>query len=196
MAFVVFLGVVCLIYSFLMFLDFFFKSCMMLPYLEFLKTSGISVKFFRLIFYTKGFNRFLVKWTSKLPSIYRNSFKIGSYFVIIILFPIAMCLVIISLFSGYQNNAAQSSGTENIARLEILIPGVNLPLDQVGFYILSLLICSVIHEAGHGIAAVVNIGNFTRQSNQILKFLSVGGRPSSRFRDSAHVYNPRRLHRD
>lgn len=149
----VFLGIICLIYAMLMFFDYFFKSCMMLPYLDLLKSSGISVRFFRLQIYTTGFNRWIVKWSSKLPSVYRHSFKLGSYFSMI-LFPIALCLVIASLFPGSQS-AEETSKSEDIARLEILLPGVNLPLDQIGYYIVAVLICSVVHEAGHGIAAVL-----------------------------------------
>jgi S2P endopeptidase len=153
-----FLGAIGILYGMLMFFDFFFKSCMMLPYLEFLKSSGISIRFFRLQFYTTGFNRFVNRWSSKLPVLYRQSFKLGSY-VAMLLFPVAICMVIISLFSGSSSNrntaAATASGSENIARLEILLPGVNLPLNQIGYYIVAMLICSVVHEAGHGIAAVL-----------------------------------------
>lgn len=155
-----FLSIVCIIYAMLMFFDFFFKSCMMLPYLEFLKSSGISIRFFRLQFYTTGMNRTIVKWSSRMPSFYRNSFKLGCY-LSIILFPIAMGLVVSSLFSGSSANTSientkaavvQSTGA---ARLEILLPGVNLPIDQIGYYIIALLICSVVHEAGHAVAAVL-----------------------------------------
>jgi S2P endopeptidase len=152
----IFFGVVCIIYGMLMFFDFFFKSCMMLPYLEFLKATGITVKFFRLNFYTTGFNRFITRWSSKMPSIYRNSFMVGCY-VTILLFPVAMCLVVASLFSGSAPtaNGTTNNQVEDVARLEILLPGVNLPLNEIGYYILALLICSVVHEAGHGIAAVL-----------------------------------------
>lgn len=127
----------------------------MLPYLEFLKTSGITVRFFRLQLYFTGFNRFVVKWSSKLPSFYRNSFKLGSY-VTLLLFPVAILLVVTSLLSGSPSAQTNvSSKTEDTARLEILLPGVNLPLNQIGYYIVALLICSITHELGHGVAAVL-----------------------------------------
>lgn len=133
----------------------------MLPYLQFLKSSGISIRFFRLQFYTTGMNRTIVKWTSRMPGFYRNSFKLGCY-ITMILFPIATILIIQSLFSGSSALPALNGNTEqavvqseDLARLEILLPGVNLPLNQIGYYIAALLICSVVHEAGHAVAAVL-----------------------------------------
>ncbi|CAH8625722.1 unnamed protein product [Heterobilharzia americana] len=35
-----------------------------------------------------------------------------------------------------------------------VMPGINLPTSHLGFYILTLLVCAFIHEAGHAIAAV------------------------------------------
>lgn len=153
----VFLGVISIVYGMLMFFDFFFKSCMMLPYLEFLQNSGISIRFFRIMFYTTKINRTIQRWSTKLPWFYRQSFRLGCY-VTLVLFPVAVGFVIASLFNGIgeteSENVAQGAG-QDVARLEILLPGVNLPLNQIGYYVTALLICSVVHEAGHGIAAVL-----------------------------------------
>ncbi|VEL23488.1 unnamed protein product [Protopolystoma xenopodis] len=35
-----------------------------------------------------------------------------------------------------------------------VMPGVNLPLSHLGFYMLTLLICAILHEAGHALAAL------------------------------------------
>jgi len=156
MAILVFLGCISILYVMLMFFDFFFKSCMMLPYLEFISSTGITIKFFRLQFYTTSFNRTIVKWSSRFPSLYRHSFKLGAYMAIA-LFPFAMLLILYSLFVGPSTTSPSSAvaSSSDVARLEILLPGVNLPLNEIGYYLLSLLICSVVHEAGHGIAAVL-----------------------------------------
>ena len=34
------------------------------------------------------------------------------------------------------------------------MPGVNLPMSQIYYYLLTLLVCGVLHEVGHAIAAV------------------------------------------
>ncbi|CRL04581.1 CLUMA_CG017650, isoform A [Clunio marinus] len=104
-----------------------------------------------------GFNRTIVKWSSKMPLFYRYSFKIGSYITIAML-PFAICIVIGSLFTGSSHESISTSTDNNyqkMSRLEILLPGINLPLNEIIYYIMALLICSVVHELGHGIAAVL-----------------------------------------
>ena len=34
------------------------------------------------------------------------------------------------------------------------MPGVNLPASQLSYYLLTLLVCGILHEMGHAIAAV------------------------------------------
>lgn len=85
------------------------------------------------------------------------SFKLGVY-VTSLLFPVALVLVLISTFSSGSSGGSSdgiSEKSSEIVRLEILLPGVNLPISQFGYYIVSMLICSVVHELGHGIAAVL-----------------------------------------
>jgi hypothetical protein len=36
----------------------------------------------------------------------------------------------------------------------VQMPGVNLPVSQIWYYMLTLLICGILHEVGHAIAAV------------------------------------------
>lgn len=48
--------------------------------------------------------------------------------------------------------------------VEPIVPGVNLPASELGYYGLALIVCSVIHEVGHALAAVredvhlINVG--------------------------------------
>jgi S2P endopeptidase len=71
-----------------------------------------------------------------------------------ILFPVALFFMIFSLCTGSTETTNLSENTgkvkeEEVAHLEILLPGVNLPLNQIGYYIVSLLVCSFVHEAGN-----------------------------------------------
>ena len=34
------------------------------------------------------------------------------------------------------------------------MPGVNLPMSEIVYYLLTLFICAVFHEVGHAVAAV------------------------------------------
>lgn len=38
--------------------------------------------------------------------------------------------------------------------LHLQMPGVNLPASQVSYYLFTLLVCGILHEIGHAIAAV------------------------------------------
>jgi len=49
----------------------------------------------------------------------------------------------------------QSLSNEIDIGFEIMLPGVNLPIDEIGYYIAALALSSVTHELGHGIAAVL-----------------------------------------
>ncbi|CAO1305039.1 unnamed protein product [Diamesa serratosioi] len=157
----IFLCSVGTIYGMLMFFDYFFKSCSMLPYLDLLKNTGITIGFFRITWHTQSFNRTVVKWSTKLPYLYRSSFKLGVY-ISLLLFPIAMTFVVLSIFTSSStamsvtsDGTQQASTSSDVARLQILLPGVNLPINEFGYYVIALLICSVVHELGHGIAAVL-----------------------------------------
>jgi hypothetical protein len=47
------------------------------------------------------------------------------------------------------------------------MPGVNLPMSQIGYYLLTLFVCGVFHEMGHAIAAV-------RQADSVFSSCKVG----------------------
>lgn len=36
-----------------------------------------------------------------------------------------------------------------------MLPGINLPLDEIGYYVTALAVCSAVHEMGHALAAVL-----------------------------------------
>ncbi len=38
--------------------------------------------------------------------------------------------------------------------LQFQMPGVNLPMSQIYYYLLTLFVCGVLHEVGHAVAAV------------------------------------------
>lgn len=123
------------------------------PYTAFLQGTGLTVKIFRLQWHTTAFNRSIVKWSTKYPKLFYYSFTVGVYFVFALV-PLASILLTISAFHIADKSSDTSKINENI-RLEILLPGVNLPFDEIGFYVVSLAICSIVHELGHGLAAVL-----------------------------------------
>ncbi|XP_039437742.1 membrane-bound transcription factor site-2 protease-like [Culex pipiens pallens] len=163
MEFLVFLGVVVAVYGVLLFFDNFFKSCMHHPYEAFLRGTGLTVKFLRLQWHTTALNRSIVKWSTAYPKLLDLSFGLGVY-ISIILMPLASFLIIASTFhtkSGHGGKGSEGAGSNGVAgvkesvSLDLLIPGVNLPLNEIGYYVAALAINSVVHELGHGLAAVL-----------------------------------------
>ncbi|KAJ6649453.1 Membrane-bound transcription factor site-2 protease [Pseudolycoriella hygida] len=138
-----------IIYGVLFFFDSIFKSCVHYPYLQFLHGTGLTVKFCRLQWYTTAFNRTLIKWSNKYPRFFATSFDLGVW-ISILLLPVIFAHQIFSSLFKYRTNS-----TEIDIGLEIMLPGVNLPIDEIGYYVAALVVGSVIHELGHGLAAVL-----------------------------------------
>ena len=62
--------------------------------------------------------------------------------------PVSLLIVVRSLISSLSTGpAAAGSG------LTPALPGVNLPISEIAFYLLAIVCASLIHEAGHAIAA-------------------------------------------
>ncbi|XP_017149107.1 membrane-bound transcription factor site-2 protease [Drosophila miranda] len=155
---VVFFAVVTSLYGVLYFFDRFFKSCMHYPYDAFLKNTGLSVNFMSLHWHTNAFNRALLRWGSAGNSCTRNfmvtSFNVGVLLTFSLL-PIGIILLIITIFSGGEADTSAPYASAMPVQLEILLPGVNLPLEEIGYYITTLVLCLVVHEMGHAMAAVL-----------------------------------------
>ncbi|XP_030375321.1 membrane-bound transcription factor site-2 protease [Scaptodrosophila lebanonensis] len=157
---VVFFVVLTSLYAAIYFFDRFFKSCMHYPYDAFLRNTGLTVNFMSLHWHTSAFNRMLLRWGSAGNSCTRNflvkSFNVGMLLAFLLL-PIGIILLIITIFGGAQggSNVMATSATTSPGQLEILLPGVNLPLQEIGYYIATLVMCTVLHELGHALAAVL-----------------------------------------
>lgn len=119
------------------------------PYEAFLKGTGLTVKFFRLQWYTTAFNRSVIKLAHSYPKLFDFSFDIGVC-VAIILLPLAFIFHFATVFFIDENTPEKLDNG-----ISILLPGVNLPLNEIGYYISALAVCSFIHEMGHAFAAVL-----------------------------------------
>ncbi|XP_055386830.1 membrane-bound transcription factor site-2 protease [Condylostylus longicornis] len=156
---IIFLSILFGIYCVMSFFDMFFKSCMHYPYHSFLHKTGLTVQFLRIKWHTTAFNRTMFRWgsSSKLLSF---SFNIGVFFALALI-PISVIILIMTLFkwdlgSGkVPSSSTTSSSTQAIPQMQILLPGVTLPLQEIGFYVATLIICSILHEMGHALAAVL-----------------------------------------
>ncbi|KAF5270143.1 hypothetical protein FQR65_LT17889 [Abscondita terminalis] len=150
-----------IIYCLLFFFDTFFKSCAHYPYIKLLHGTGFKIKLFHLQWNTTALNRILVRWGSSHLRFFNVWFTLGLY-VTLLLLPISICLILYALF---QIITARSDDLNQNLIIEPIIPGINLPLSELGFYSVTLIFCSIVHEIGHALAAVkedvhlVNVDN-------------------------------------
>lgn len=153
---------------------------MHLPYLSLQRGTGFNIKFMRINWYTTSFNRSIHKWASKCPRLLTHSFNVGVYFTILLL-PMVFTYFLISTINTTGNITANipklssdvvvstpisSSSQSPIIQLEryekpyisieLMLPGVNLPINEIGYFVVVLLVSSVVHELGHAIAAVLD----------------------------------------
>lgn len=119
------------------------------------------MKFFRIHWTTTALNRLFLRWSSTYTRFFNAWFTLGTYVTLVFL-PIAVALTLYAtveiLFMHDDGEASQK------ATIEPVIPGVNLPVSELGYYSATLVFCSIFHEAGHALAAVredvhiINVG--------------------------------------
>lgn len=112
----------------------------------------------RLEWYTTAFNRKILNWSTSWARLLRLSFDLGVYITLLLL-PAALIYLLYLVGSKLVHTVDPARPAEDRVRagpeLEILIPGVTLPTNELGFYVVTLLVCTVIHELGHALASYV-----------------------------------------
>lgn len=142
-----------IIHSCILFLDFFFKSCSHYPYYYFLNNSGLQVKPFRVTWFTSAFNRQIQKWGTFKPRIQMAWFSAGTWVAVLIM-PVSVILIVHTIISAMKSSLQDDKSFQQNLIVEPLIPGWNLPVSDLGYYLLTLFFSSLIHELGHAMAAV------------------------------------------
>ncbi|KAJ8682098.1 hypothetical protein QAD02_017890 [Eretmocerus hayati] len=144
--------VVGLVHFSLFFFNTIFVSCMHLPYLSLQEKCGLEIQFLRLKWFTTAFNRSLMKWGLNHSKFWALWFNAGLITAIVLL-PISVFIVVkMNLENWFQGSTSPGEKKEQV--LELMVPGIDIPFNQIGFYVFSLLLSSGIHELGHAMAAV------------------------------------------
>lgn len=116
-------------------------------YLTLLEDYGLYLSFGYFRFYTLRLNKLFSRVERWPPRLLHLWFTVGTFVGIITMFS---SVVLLSLnLVGYF----RSSSSEDHVLVPV-VPGVNLPWNQVFLYMVVLLLLAVMHEAGHAIAAV------------------------------------------
>ncbi|XP_050391214.2 membrane-bound transcription factor site-2 protease isoform X2 [Patella vulgata] len=116
-------------------------------YLSFLEKTGLSVSICQCRWYSNFFNRTFLRIGQWKPNILRLWFTVGAFFGLV-----AMLMSVAILTLLIVNTFRQQPVEQQV--LTPVMPGINLPTSQIWYYLLTLLVCGILHEVGHAIAAV------------------------------------------
>ncbi|KAG8038499.1 hypothetical protein G9C98_006195 [Cotesia typhae] len=116
-----------------------------------MENTGLEIKPFRVVWFTSFFNRKIIKWSIEKTNLLSLWFNLG-VIVSIILLPIALGVLIKMTLSNFVNKSTGDTADVNW-QLELMIPGINVPVSDIQYYIITLGICSLFHELGHAVAA-------------------------------------------
>ncbi|XP_059166351.1 membrane-bound transcription factor site-2 protease-like [Physella acuta] len=123
------------------------KKAVARPYLSFLDKTGLNISICQLRWYTTIFNRAFLRIGQWRPSFLRAWFTVGVFFSLLSMVASVFLLSLLVLNTVRQNPVEQQVLTP-------VMPGVNLPMSQISYYMLTLLVCGILHEVGHALAAV------------------------------------------
>ena len=122
---------------------------------DLLPRNGLEVKLFQLKYYTTSFNRPFSRLGTWKPGLLDRWFTAGAVISALLLIPSLVLLVKTLIGACFGGGSAPVNGDNNDRFvLQPVLPGVNMPLTEFGYYFLALLLCSILHEAGHAVAAV------------------------------------------
>ena len=116
-------------------------------YLTFLEEKGLYSSFGYLRIYTVKLNNVFSRVEKWPPKLLHYWFTLGVYVGITVMFS-SIFLLSYNLIGYFRTVSSE----EHV--LVPVVPGVNLPWNQIAYYFIVLLILAVLHESGHAIAAV------------------------------------------
>lgn len=123
--------------------------------MAFLRGTGLQPGIFNIKWHTTALNKSIsqfIRCRYKFKSFLQLWFTVGSC-ISIILLPIASIIIIKSGIDKMFPSQSLSQDREAYS-MEPIIIGVNLPLNQIWYYCITIIFCSIVHELGHALAAV------------------------------------------
>ncbi|XP_078415688.1 membrane-bound transcription factor site-2 protease [Cetorhinus maximus] len=122
-------------------------------YEEWLANHGLSISPFHIRWQTTFFNRLFMKLGRWKPQLLFIWFSLGMVFGVVSMF-VSIMLLAKTFSQTLALMTAEGPTPENERILQVVVPGVNLPISQMVYFFSAILISGVIHEIGHGVAAV------------------------------------------
>ncbi|XP_072018604.1 membrane-bound transcription factor site-2 protease-like [Amphiura filiformis] len=116
-------------------------------YAEFQVQNGLQVSVAQLRWYTTCLNRCFIRLGQCKPRILTAWFTLGAWFGVLLMF-VGVVLLTLTLVKSVSQEEGEP------AVLTPVMPGVNLPVSELGYFFPVLLVSGIWHELGHAIAAV------------------------------------------
>lgn len=124
-----------------------FHPCTKYWYTEFTARLGLSFDVLQARFFTQRLNNIFI-YVSRFNCVpWTLWFSCGVIFSALFM---VLSILLLSL-SAYNTISRKPIETQVLTPV---MPGINLPINHLGFYLLTLLLCAFLHEAGHALAAV------------------------------------------
>ncbi|CAF2048445.1 unnamed protein product [Rotaria magnacalcarata] len=137
-------------------------------YIRILRSLGCHISICNIGFYSTSFNRLFYQIGRKKPHLWKIWFTIGIFVAFITAVFSCSILVFLPLKYIYDRQQPVLFTRQNLTDKNVpiekdrdklwiqpIIPGVNVPLEELGHFFLALLVCTLFHELGHAIAASV-----------------------------------------
>lgn len=115
-------------------------------YLKSLEDCGISISFAHIRCYTTKFNRLFHVLGNSSKWVCSCWFTLGALAGVLLML-LSVAVLILTLYQA----VTVSDSSQQV--LTPIMPGVNLPWSDIAYYLLTLVVCGVFHEAGHALAA-------------------------------------------
>ncbi|XP_003218885.1 membrane-bound transcription factor site-2 protease isoform X1 [Anolis carolinensis] len=129
------------------------SSSLRASYEDWLTYYGLTVSPFHMRWQTALFNRLFYSWGRWKPRLLYLWFNMGMIFGIAAMFG-SVILLGKTLLQTLSQMLSESPTGQNDQMLQVVVPGVNLPISQLSYFFTAILISGVIHEVGHGVAAI------------------------------------------
>ena len=128
-----------------------------MSYISFTREIGLTVNYYNIKFFFPNFNRKLFKRTSN--RLFYYFYRTGSFMTCLTI-PIAILIIFVTMKSLIKQvlntiflKTEIQSSDQDLISLRPVLPGINLPLGHLPYFLISLAIVTFVHEYGHAIAA-------------------------------------------
>ncbi|XP_026851360.2 membrane-bound transcription factor site-2 protease [Electrophorus electricus] len=122
-------------------------------YESWLSASGLSLSPFHVRWHTSVFNRLFARCALLNPRFLYVWFTAGMVFGIVAMFG-SVVLLGRTLLQTLRQMMSETPEGSHEQVLQVVVPGVNLPVSQLAYFFVAILVSGVIHEFGHGVAAL------------------------------------------